>query len=99
VQRILNFSADGCVGLLPAGVNSTKSSIVASLVNKKLIDHAVFSVYTNIKGFSYIKFGNMDIKAFESNYSTIATFDNTSWALNVSSIEFGNKNLIHAGTS
>ena len=61
----LDTTKDGCIGTSPTRYDSTVKTFMADLLDKNLIDHMVFSIYSNpARRTSHFKFGSMDLYAF-----------------------------------
>ena len=86
-QFIVN-PVDGCIGTSPLHLDSSKYRLMTQLYENNLIDHLVFSIYTNkdLKK-SYVKFGSMDKHAFDRNISVISTLNEKEWTLKVSDVD------------
>lgn len=75
-------------GLLSLGYKSANP--LQQMVDQKLIDHAVFSIYQNAKG-GEIVFGGVDEKHFVSPINWVKNADKSTWSFNMDRITLKHK--------
>ena len=76
---------DGSIGFMTS-MGDQSDTFLGTLKKKGFIDHEIISFYTSRTGKqSYIKFGSMDLSAFQETPNLVGTTNSTTWSLNMAS--------------